>query len=93
MYGNAQTDRPEVAATPIEQVSTIHQATISILNDANNALEALLSKVRGSQPSDTGKLEKMPERHVMADARTARDLAGHIFERVNDLHRYIGHDK
>lgn len=96
MYGNGavQNRELETATPPIEPISSVHQNTQNILIDANSALSSLLSKVRGSQP-EQGKagLEKVPERHLMADARSLRDLAGSIFEKAQELHRYIGHDK
>ena len=94
MYGNGAGQQAVETAPPIEPISSVHQNTVSILSDANNALSALLSKVRGSQPEQgNAKLEKVPERNVLADARILRDLAGSIFERVQELHHYIGHDK
>jgi hypothetical protein len=95
--GQAGSQRDETLTQPpppIEPISSVHQNTIGILGDANNALSQVLAKVRGNQPEPmNNKLEKMPERFILADARTIRDLAGQIFEKVNDLHRYIGHDK
>jgi len=83
----------DVPAPPIEPVSAINQNTIQILAESNMALSGLLAKVRGNQPdSSNAKLEKVPERHVLADARALRDLAGCIFEKTQELHRYIGHD-
>lgn len=86
-----QVDTP----APIEPISSVNQNTINVLEDANTALEEALTKLRGAQPSAIagGKLEKMPERHILGDARRMRDLAGDIFQRTKELHRYIGHDK
>lgn len=97
MYGNgagAADTRTEQPQPPIEPVSSIHQNINCTLYDANNALDVLLAKVRGSQPSKVaGGIEKAIDRHVMADARSIRDLANQIMDKVNELHRFIGHDK
>ena len=91
MYPQAQA--AEQIAPPIEPVSSVNQNTMAILTDANSALAVLLAKVRGNQPEQGNKLEKVPERTILADARALRDLAGQIFEKSQELHRYIGHDK
>lgn len=92
MYAERGNAVPETAP-PIEPVSSVNQNTMSILSDANESLEALLAKVRGNQPSKVNGIEKMPERHMLSDARNARDIAGQIFDKAQELHRYIGHDK
>ncbi len=97
-YGNGgaavgiqRADRPETA--PVEQLSSIHQTAIANLIDAKGALDVLLDKVRGEQPADP--LNKAVElhRHVLNDAYTVRDLSHQIVERINELHRVIGHEK
>lgn len=95
MYGSGtQAARDvEMPSPPIEPVSTVHENTLSILRDADNALSVLLSKVRGSQPEKAGELAKMPERHLLGDARAVRQLAISVFEKAQELHHYIGHDK
>lgn len=93
MYGDvAGTARPDVPPQ-IEPVSSVNQNTLAMLSDSNVALSNLLAKIRGSQPESTNKLEKVPERHMLADARLLRELAGQIFEKTQELHRYIGHEK
>lgn len=93
VYATAAADRAE-QAPPIEPISSVNQHTASTLADANDALCVLLTKVRGSQPSEVGnKLGKMPERHVLGDARNLRELAAHVYEQIQELHRIIGHDK
>ena|SRR5579863_7890620 len=84
------------APPPIEPVSAVHQNTLSVLTDATNSLSQLLTKVRGSQPERTigeDAVAKTPERHLLGDARTVRELAARIYEQANELHRYIGHEK
>ena len=94
MYGNTAKDvQAQEKEPPIEPISSVHQNTVSLLSDANGSLSQLLAKVRGSQPEQRSKLEKVPERNLLADARSLRDLAGSIFEKAQELHRYIGHDK
>jgi hypothetical protein len=96
MYGQGQAGTAradEQPMPPIEPISSVHQNTITMLIDANNALSQLLNKVRGSQPEKTNELAKMPEKHVLGDSRAIRELAGAVYEKANELHRYIGHDK
>jgi hypothetical protein len=86
----------DVPGPPIEPVSAVNQNTIGLLVDSDNSLSQLLSKVRGSQPEGVkgeGNIAKMPERHILGDARALRELAGRIYEKAQELHRYIGHDK
>lgn len=76
-------------APPVEPISSIHSNTISTLIDADNALESALTKIRGTQPSEVGKLEKMPESYLLADARRIRHLAGEVYAKTQELHRYL----
>lgn len=75
---------------PVEPLGSINENSFVTLRDSNSSLDLLLSKVRGSQPSAANKVEKMPERHLLADARNLRNLASEIYEKAQELHRYIG---
>lgn len=95
MYGNTavETRLAQGQQKPVEQVSSINEDTRKYLFESLESLEQMLRKVRGSQPSGLGEAgNKVPERHLLADATELRGLASSVLERCHELHRLVGHD-
>ncbi len=98
MFGQAPSQtsglRPDCPSAPIQQISILNDETGKILYDTLNGLGSLLTKVRGSQPSQGCEpSDKVIERHLLGDAYSLRDLSQAISVRVQELHSVIGLDR